>query len=74
VRLSAFHVTQEGCALRLYESAGTPVEACVQLPTEFAEAVRTDFNGEPIAAVAELQGRTLRIPLRAWEIATVKLT
>ena len=74
VRLSAFHETQEGCALRLYESAGTPVEACVQLPTEFAEAVRTDFNGEPIAAVAELQGRTLRIPLRAWEIATVKLT
>ncbi|MBM3500083.1 MAG: hypothetical protein FJX74_15615 [Armatimonadetes bacterium] len=73
VRLSALHETESGYVLRLYESAGESTEARVELPMGFREAGRTDLNGEPLEEALELQGRTLRLPLRAWEIATVLL-
>jgi len=74
VRLSAFYETDEGCVLRLYESSGEATEASIDLPADFAEAVRTDFNLAPLKAPVELDERELRVPLRAWEIATVLLT
>jgi len=73
VRLSAFYRAEEGYVLRLYESSGESVEATVQGPVAFRQAIRTDFNLEPLAAPVELQGSQLRLPLRPWEIATVLL-
>jgi alpha-mannosidase len=74
VRLSAFHEVDEGYVLRVYESAGEATEARIGLPADFAEAVRTDLNGEPLDAPVGLEGRVLRMPLRAWEIGTLLLT
>lgn len=75
VRLSAFHEEADGSHfLRVYESAGDPVEACVTLPAVFATAARTDLNGEPRGEAAALDGRALRLALRPWEIATVVLS
>jgi hypothetical protein len=74
VRLSAFHEAADGCVLRLYESSGEATEALIDLPVDFAEAVRTDLNLAPLQAPVELDGRELRVPLRPWEIATVLLT
>ena len=78
VRLSAFYRVEEGFVLRIYECAGEATEAAVELPREFAEARRTDLNLEPMQGEARLEGVTsgtpvLRVPLRAWEIATVAL-
>jgi hypothetical protein len=47
----------------------------LEVPFEVTTAVKTDFNLEPLEdAPAAVSGRTVRIPLRAWEIATVLLT
>jgi alpha-mannosidase len=73
VRLSAFYHEPEGYVLRLYESSGEAVEATVSLPASFREALRTDFNLEPLDAPAHLAGDQLTLPLRPWEIATVLL-
>jgi hypothetical protein len=73
VRLSAFYETPEGCVLRVYESSGEPAEATLNLPARFSEAIRTDFNLEPLDAPVTLSGDCLTLPLRAWEIATVLL-
>ena len=73
IRLSAFYESPEGYVLRLYESSGEATRGTVQLPTRFRDAVRTDFNLEPLEAPVELQGDELTVPLRAWEIATVLL-
>jgi hypothetical protein len=71
VRLSAFYRAAEGYVLRVYESSGEAVEATIRLPAEFRQALRTDFNLEPLDAPVGLQGNQLTLPLRAWEIATV---
>jgi hypothetical protein len=74
VRLSAFYAAGEGYVLRLYESAGQATEAVVELPCAAQSAVKTDFNLQPLETEpATVAGRTLRVPLRAWEIATVLL-
>ena len=73
VRLSAFHEASDGYVLRLYESAGAATEARVALPARFLQAIRTDFNLEALDAPVKLDGETLTVPLRPWEIATVLL-
>jgi hypothetical protein len=73
VRLSAFYEADVGYVLRAYESAGEATEAQVELPAEFADAERTDFNLDPLDLPVELLGRELQFPLEPWEIATVVL-
>lgn len=73
VRLSAFHEAEQGWVLRVYESAGEATEARVTLPAQFTRALRTDFNLAPLEAPVVLDGATVTVPLRAWEIATVLL-
>jgi alpha-mannosidase len=74
VRLSAFYEADEGYVLRVYESAGEATEAQIEVPAEFSDAVRTDFNLEGRrAGMPDLRGRRLSLALRAWEIATVVL-
>jgi len=73
VRISAFYETDRGFVLRLYECAGETTEARVILPAPFLKAARTDFNLEPLDAPVILDEAELRLPLRPWEIATIKL-
>ena len=73
VRLSAFYRDEAGYVLRLYESVGEAAEVTVKLPSAFATATKTDFNLEPMAGEARLEGDQLHLSLRPWEIATVLL-
>ena len=75
MRLSAFyHEPEQGYVLRVYESAGETSTAAVTLPRAFTQATKTDFNLQPLGGEMQLTGRTLHLPLRPWEIATVLLT
>ncbi len=73
VRLSAFYQAGEGYVLRLYESAGEATEARVHLPFAVEEALRVDFNLQPLLGTTgvSLVETAIQVPLNAWEIATV---
>lgn len=74
VRLSAFHLATQGYVLRVFESAGAATEAVIELPFEPATASKTDFHLQPLEGVPPtVEGNRLRVPLRAWEIATILL-
>ena len=61
--------------IRVYESSGVATEAVLEVPFEVTAALKTDFNLEPLEGPpAVASGRTVRVPLRTWEIATVLLT
>ncbi len=63
----------DGLVLRLYEASGRDCEARVELPLyRIEQAFRTNLVEED-DAVLRHDGRVVRIPLRAFEHATVRL-
>ena len=71
VVLSALRRRSEWLELRLVAEHATPTEAVVR--GEFREARFVDLLGREGAALAVEDGSVLRLPLGAWEIATVRL-
>jgi alpha-mannosidase len=75
VMLSAFYQEGETTLLRVWETEGRECEMVVELPFAPLTAAVVDLNGDwlPDEAPPVLEGTTLRLPLRAWQVATVKL-
>jgi alpha-mannosidase len=71
VRLSALYQHGNAYVVRVYESAGEATEAEIRLPFAVGKAEKADFNLAPVEGTAEVRGETVRVQLRAWEIATV---
>jgi len=72
VSLSACHADGDRLLLRVFERSGGPARAEIALPFEVAEAAVVDLNGEPMdGPVVEVDGRTVAVKLRPWQIATV---
>lgn len=71
---SALYKEGDAFCLRVFETFGREQEARVVFPKPILHAERTDLLGSPCdAALAAVEGCELRIPLRPWEIATVRL-
>ena len=75
VRLSAFYEAPSGWVLRVHESSGSSTQALVELPFEVIAVTKTDLALQPLDATQPVaEGRVVKIPLRAWEIATILMT
>jgi alpha-mannosidase len=74
VALSALYEDEGAIMLRVWESEGRAAEAVVQLPWPVATAELVDFNGEVwVGPPPQTSGIELRLSLRPWQIATVRL-
>lgn len=74
VRLGAVKPADDrvGIVLRLAECRGRATEAVVELPASTRKATLTDLRERPVAECA-IAGNRAKFPLRAWEIATMRL-
>lgn len=60
--------------LRIHEHAGRQTEAEITLPWPVKQAAAVDFDGQPDARFAPVcDGRTVRLTLAPWQIATLAL-
>ncbi|MHB8997837.1 MAG: glycosyl hydrolase-related protein, partial [Armatimonadota bacterium] len=75
VALSAFYQDGEATLLRVWETEGRECEMMVQLPFAPLTAAVVDLNGDwlPDEAPPVVEGATLKLPLRPWQVATVQL-
>ena len=75
--VSAFYKEDGVYTLRLWESAGVSSNALIDLPKPFVKAYCTDFTGNIEEGIekekVQLEGRTLSISVKPYEIITIKL-
>jgi alpha-mannosidase len=73
VQLSALTRDGEGVVCRVYNASPDAVHAILRLGPTFpaARASRVDLHGRPLQEL-ELDGRSVALPLRQWEIATIR--
>ena len=70
--VSACYRDETGRLLRLYESEGRAQTLRVTVQGDWTQAVLTDLLGNEIAPV-QAQDRTLLLPVKPWQIATIRL-
>ncbi|MBR3293460.1 MAG: hypothetical protein IKI69_03430, partial [Oscillospiraceae bacterium] len=63
---------ETGRLLRLYESEGRAQTLRVTVQGDWTQAVLTVLLGNEIAPV-QAQDRTLLLPVKPWQIATIRL-
>ncbi|MHB1296080.1 MAG: glycoside hydrolase family 38 N-terminal domain-containing protein [Anaerolineae bacterium] len=73
-QLSAYYAEDDGAVVRLYERDGRSGEATVTLDWQPAAAQVVDLLGKPLDTPAHVAGSQVRVTLRPWQIATLKLT
>ena len=75
VVLSALYQEGEVTLLRVWETEGKACEMVAQLPFAPLTAAVVDLNGEalPEEAAPVVEGATLKLKLRAWQVATVRM-
>ena len=75
VVLSALYREGEATLLRVWETEGRACEMVVQLPFAPLTAAVVDLQGEalPDEVATTLDGTTLKLKLRAWQVATVQM-
>jgi len=75
VQLSAIHKEREAVFVRFYNASDEDVTARVTLPSVYdrLKAMLVNLLNEEIASLA-IANRTVEAPLRAWEIATIRLS
>ncbi|MGP1396087.1 MAG: alpha-mannosidase [Inquilinaceae bacterium] len=62
----------DGIVIRMNEAEGRPTSAVLEIARPVLSAERVDFDEQPIAALNP-SGSTLRVEMRPFEIATVRL-
>jgi hypothetical protein len=73
VQLQAFHIAGPSIYLRITQMAAAPAQVEVSLPFSPREASRVDLDDQPLKARVQRKGHRLRLELKPWEIATLKL-
>ena len=73
VQLSALYQDLGRRLVRVYESAGTPSRASIELPFDPDRAREVDFNGEPRTRSVSAAGRKIEFDIRPWEIVTLEV-
>jgi len=73
---AARRLSAESWEIRVYESTGEATEVQLTFPWRPRRAALTDFRGgllQEVSAVT-IEGRRARLPMRPWQIATLKVT
>ncbi len=73
VVISALYPRDEGYVLRLWESAGRATTAAIALPVAMKHAEVQDFIGNPWVGDVKVDGCSLAVELKPWEIVTLYL-
>lgn len=73
VALSAMVWEDEHLLLRLVQMAGEATEGEITLPFEIESAELVDFRGRPLGGEVTRENYRVRLPLRGWQIATLRL-
>ncbi|MGH2785804.1 MAG: alpha-mannosidase [Actinomycetota bacterium] len=75
VRLSSLATLDGRTECRVYNTTGAQIDARVTVgaPLQIADPGKLDLFGEPTSALA-VDDRTIVVPLRSWEIATVRIS
>ncbi len=73
VSLSALYFEGDNLIIRLVQLADESVEAEVSLPFEAMRAERINLKGEVIQSEPGCEGKTLRIRLGPWQVATLRV-
>ena len=76
VSLDAVKLADDGSGdivLRLHEETGARVEAVLAVAVPVVSSVRCDLLERPVRAAEAVEGRTVRVPLRPFELVTLRL-
>jgi hypothetical protein len=73
VRLSAFYREGDAYVLRIYNPSERAAATEVVLPAAPKKAELVDFHLRPAAGEAKVSGRSVRLTLRPYQIATLRL-
>jgi hypothetical protein len=71
--LSACYVEGDDVVVRLYEHAGDGGRVTLTLPWSPASARTVDFLNQPVDTEISIVGSEVRLSLRPWQIATVRI-